>query len=125
MAFNWDWAAVRPHQALPNGGYTIGNWGVPTGATRDVWTGTGGTNWYSYNNMNGAGNSVIVIQQQLNKALNYWRDQGHPTVPAANLTVDGVLGAKSDRAIRFYQGVYALQVDGIIGSATWGLLKGE
>lgn len=124
MAFNWDWSYVRPRRLINNYSETqLGNWGIGY-AVKENNSG-GGMYWHSLNFSSGDGNSVVVIQQQLNKALDYWRSQGHPACPATNLNPDGVIGTKSDQAIRFYQGVMGLTVDGILGSGTWGLLRNE
>lgn len=40
-----------------------------------------------------------------------------------NLTVDGVFGVKTERAVRDYQMENQLIVDGIVGDSTWGLMK--
>lgn len=36
--------------------------------------------------------------------------------------VDGIFGAKTDRAVRWYQGDRGLTVDGIVGPRTWARL---
>lgn len=40
----------------------------------------------------------------------------------AGLQVDGIFGAKTEKAVRDYQSANGLQVDGIVGTKTWGAL---
>ncbi|MDQ3850904.1 MAG: peptidoglycan-binding protein [Actinomycetota bacterium] len=37
-------------------------------------------------------------------------------------SIDGIFGARTERAVRFYQGDRGLDVDGIIGPRTWARL---
>ncbi|WP_281281345.1 peptidoglycan-binding domain-containing protein [Pseudalkalibacillus caeni] len=41
---------------------------------------------------------------------------------AVNVTPDGIFGPVTEHAVRQYQGRMGLQVDGIIGPATWNVL---
>ena len=60
-----------------------------------------------------AGNDVQEKQIQLNRiSANY------PSIPKINPT-DGVFGISTDEAVRAFQRIFGLTVDGIIGKATW------
>lgn len=57
------------------------------------------------------GGDVKWVQQRLNT-------KG----ASPKLTADGVFGPKTDREVRDYQKAHKLEVDGIVGSKTWGSL---
>ncbi len=60
-----------------------------------------------------SGNSVRIIQQQLNRIrINY------PSIPAIS-SVDGVFGAQTQAAVRTFQSIFNLTQDGIVGKSTW------
>ena len=64
-----------------------------------------------------AGNDVETIQVQLNRiAKNY------PSIPIIP-NVNGVFGADTDAAVRRFQQIFNLAVDGIVGKATWYKIK--
>ena len=59
------------------------------------------------------GPSVVVIQTELNRI-----SQSYPAIPKIT-PVDGIFGARTEAAVRKFQQVFNLQVDGIVGKATW------
>ena len=59
------------------------------------------------------GPSVVVIQTELNRI-----SQSYPAIPKV-VPVDGIFGAKTESSVRKFQEVFGLDVDGIVGKATW------
>lgn len=59
------------------------------------------------------GPSVVTIQVMLNRI-----SQSYPAIPKIP-TVDGIFGSRTEAAVRKFQEVFDLTVDGIVGSATW------
>lgn len=59
------------------------------------------------------GPSVVTIQVMLNRI-----SQSYPAIPKVP-AVDGIFGARTEAAVRKFQEVFNLQVDGIVGKATW------
>ena len=58
------------------------------------------------------GNSVSILQRQLNRiAKNY------PSI--GQQTVDGVFGATTQNAVKAFQKIFKLTQDGVVGKATW------
>jgi len=60
-----------------------------------------------------SGPSVVVIQTELNRI-----SQNYPAIPKIPI-VDGIFGAQTEAAVRKFQEVFDLTVDGIVGQATW------
>lgn len=59
-------------------------------------------------------NCVKALQYQLNR----WIAYQHPT-GIATLGIDGSFGTKTDQAVRSFQTMYGLKVDGVVGANTW------
>jgi len=59
------------------------------------------------------GNDVVLIQSAINRI-----SQNYPAIPKI-LPVDGIFGEKTENAVREFQRVFNLTVDGIVGKATW------
>ena len=59
------------------------------------------------------GPSVVVIQVSLNRI-----SQNYPAIPKIS-NVDGIFGAQTEAAVRKFQEVFNLDVDGVVGRATW------
>ena len=59
------------------------------------------------------GPSVVTIQVMLNRI-----SQSYPAIPKVP-AVDGIFGARTEAAVRKFQEGFNLQVDGIVGKATW------
>lgn len=60
-----------------------------------------------------SGPSVVTVQVSLNRI-----SQAYPAIPKIS-SVDGIFGAQTEAAVRTFQEVFALNVDGIVGQATW------
>ena len=60
-----------------------------------------------------SGPSVAVIQTELNRI-----SQSYPAIPKIS-PVDGIFGAQTEAAVKKFQEVFGLTVDGIVGRATW------
>ncbi len=58
----------------------------------------------------------------LQRLLNDWIRQARGAVRP--LDVDGIFGARTDAAVRAYQYVMGLAVDGVVGPKTWAALLG-
>lgn len=64
-----------------------------------------------------AGQEVLEIQRQLNRiARNY------PLIPTIPET-DGVFDIRTENAVKTFQSIFNLQVDGIVGEGTWYAIK--
>lgn len=63
--------------------------------------------------MGSTGPNVVIVQTELNRI-----SQNYPAIPKIP-TVDGVFGSRTEAAVRKFQEVFNLTVDGIVGKATW------
>lgn len=63
--------------------------------------------------LGGAGGSVKTIQTELNRI-----SQNYPLIGKIN-PVNGVFDETTESAVKTFQGIFNLQVDGIVGKATW------
>lgn len=60
-----------------------------------------------------SGPNVVVIQTELNRIA-----QNYPAIPRL-ASVDGIFGSRTEAAVRAFQQIFDLTVDGIVGKATW------
>ncbi len=60
-----------------------------------------------------SGPSVVTTQVMLNRI-----SQSYPAIPKISM-VDGIFGAQTEAAVRKFQEIFNLDVDGIVGRATW------
>ena len=60
-----------------------------------------------------SGPNVVIIQVELNRI-----SQNYPSIPKIP-TVDGIFGSRTENSVRAFQEIFDLDVDGIVGKATW------
>ena len=60
-----------------------------------------------------SGDDVVTIQQQLMRIR-----ENYPAIPLIP-TIDGIFGSSTDSAVRTFQEIFDLSVDGIVGKSTW------
>ena len=60
-----------------------------------------------------SGPSVVTVQVMLNRI-----SQSYPAIPKIP-SVDGIFGIRTENAVRRFQEIFDLTVDGIVGRATW------
>lgn len=60
-----------------------------------------------------SGPGVVTVQVMLNRI-----SQNYPAIPKVS-SVDGIFGAQTEAAVRRFQEIFNLTVDGIVGRATW------
>ncbi len=58
------------------------------------------------------GPNVVVVQYELNRI-----SQNYPAIP--KVTADGIFGPATENAVRAFQRIFGLEVDGIVGRSTW------
>ncbi|WP_209010613.1 peptidoglycan-binding protein [Anaerovorax sp. IOR16] len=64
------------------------------------------------------GQDVTVIQNELNRI-----SQNYPSIPKIINDRNGVFGAETEAAVKQFQRIFNLTVDGIVGSSTWYKIK--
>ncbi len=59
------------------------------------------------------GPNVVVIQVEMNRI-----SQNYPAIPKLS-SADGIFGSQTEAAVRKFQEIFDLTVDGVVGKATW------
>ena len=60
-----------------------------------------------------SGPNVVVVQVELNRIA-----QNYPSIPKL-ASVDGIFGSRTEASVESFQRIFDLEVDGIVGKATW------
>lgn len=60
-----------------------------------------------------SGPYVVIIQVALNRIA-----QNYPAIPKL-ASVDGIFGSRTEASVRAFQQIFGLDVDGVVGKATW------
>ena len=60
-----------------------------------------------------SGEYVVVLQTMLNRI-----SRNYPAIPKIN-PVDGIFGPQTEQAVREFQRIFNLNVDGVVGRVTW------
>lgn len=60
-----------------------------------------------------SGPYVVIIQVALNRIA-----QNYPAIPKLT-SVDGIFGSRTEASVRAFQQIFGLDVDGVVGKATW------
>jgi peptidoglycan hydrolase-like protein with peptidoglycan-binding domain len=60
-----------------------------------------------------SGPNVVIVQVELNRI-----SQNYPAIPKL-ATVDGIYGSRTEASVRKFQEIFGLDVDGVVGKATW------
>ena len=60
-----------------------------------------------------SGPNVVVIQTELNRIA-----QDYPSIPKIP-EIDGIFGSRTEAAVRRFQEIFGLTVDGVVAQATW------
>jgi len=64
------------------------------------------------------GRDVSIIQYELNKI-----GRNYPSIPRIEEDENGVFGVETEAAVKQFQRVFNLDVDGVVGSSTWYKIK--
>ncbi|MEA4988272.1 MAG: peptidoglycan-binding protein [Anaerovorax sp.] len=64
------------------------------------------------------GQDVSIIQHELNRI-----GQNYPSIPKIVNDQNGIFGAETEAAVKQFQKIFNLTVDGVVGSSTWYKIK--
>ncbi|MEA4988270.1 MAG: peptidoglycan-binding protein [Anaerovorax sp.] len=64
------------------------------------------------------GQDVSIIQHELNRI-----SQNYPSIPKIVYDQPGIFGAETEAAVKQFQRIFNLTVDGVVGSSTWYKIK--
>ena len=67
-------------------------------------------------NVGSSGPDVVVLQTALNRI-----SQSYPAIPKIP-AVDGIFGPRTQATVRAFQEIFGLNVDGVVGPATWNAI---